>query len=51
MIVGGPGRDEIVSCDTNNVVANGDLSAVILNTELDKNHTFLDYDDDDQVPG
>ena len=51
MIVGGAGRDEIVSGDGNNVVAGGDLSAVILNTELDDDHTFINYDEDDQVPG
>ena len=26
------------------------VSAVILNTELQKDHTFLVYDEDDQVP-
>lgn len=47
VIVGGAGRDEIVSGDGNNVVASGDLSAVILNSELDDDHTFLNYDEDD----
>ena len=51
VIVGGAGRDELVSGDGNNVVASGDLSAVILNTELDDDHTFINYDEDDQVPG
>ena len=51
VIVGGDGRDEIISGDGNNVVASGDLSAVILNTELDDDHTFINYDEDDQVPG
>ena len=50
VIVGGAGRDEIISGDGNNVVASGDLSAVILNTELDDDHTFINYDEDDQVP-
>ena len=50
MIVGGAGRDEIVSRDANNVFVSGDLSAVILNAELDDDHTFLDYDPDYQVP-
>ena len=43
-------EDIIISGDGNNVVASGDLSAVILNTELDDDHTFINYDEDNLIP-
>ena len=47
IIVGDAGVDKIDSGEGQNVAASGDLSSVILNTELDEMHTFLDYDEDD----
>ena len=47
VIIGGAGIDKIDSGEGQNVVASGDLSAVILNTELGNFNTFIDYDEDD----
>ena len=47
IIVGGAGVDKIDTGEGQNVAASGDLSSVIINTELDEMHTFLDYDEDD----
>ena len=47
VIVGGSGIDKIDSGDGQNVAVSGDLSSVILNTELDQFNTFIDYDEDE----
>ena len=47
IIVGGAGVDKIDTGEGENVAASGDHSSVVLNTELDEWHTFLDYDEDD----
>ena len=46
-VIGGTGIDKIDSGDGQNVVVSGAMTSVILNAELDKFNTFIDYDEDD----